>query len=243
MDLIKAKIEASKAQLEVAKLNLEKTQIKAPFNARVRSESVEVGQYVQAGSKLASIYDITAMEVVVNIPLKHVRSSIFTEHDTIGTPPMRDLAEINQWMQRIGLSGTVRLTIENASFEWPCRVTRVQGALDETTRTIPLVVEVKDPFLSASPGKRPPLMPGMFVEVILQGRSLKNVASIPRNAVHDGKAYVVSNTVLDIRDVTVALLTRKHAIVSKGLEQGDLLVVSPLEAPVHGTAVRVASQP
>jgi RND family efflux transporter MFP subunit len=242
MDLIEAKLEATRAQLDMAKLKLEKTRIIAPFNGRVREESVEENQFAQVGAKLATIYDISAMEIVINLPLRTMRKW-HPGNNGPPLPPITDMVKANEWMKKIGPKGTVRLSIGDTYREWTGRVTRLKGALDETTRTIPVVVEVEEPFKGVEPGKKPPLVPGMFVEVKLEGRTFDNVVAIPRSALHgEDKVYVAKDNKLEIRDVALEMLTREHAVISKGLKDGDLLILSPIAVPIPGTALRIASE-
>lgn len=241
-ELIEAKIEATKAQLETANLKLEKTQIFAPFSGRISEESVETGEYVTAGQKLATMYDISAMEIVINISPRKMTRWISREESEKTFPEITDVAKVNEWVQKYGPKGEVVFRYGDETKTWPGKVTRLKGALDATTRTVPIVVEVKDPFKGVKPGHGPPLLPGMFVDVILQGRLLRDVAAIPRSAVQQDKVYVVEDGKLAIRDVKVEFLSRDTAIVSKGLKDGDKVILSSIPVAVPGTELRIAKK-
>ena len=60
----RALLAAARADLEMAKLNLQRTTMRAPFNLRVRSEQVEAGQYVRVGQELTRVYGTDVAEVV-----------------------------------------------------------------------------------------------------------------------------------------------------------------------------------
>jgi multidrug efflux pump subunit AcrA (membrane-fusion protein) len=152
------------------------------------------------------------------------------------------MPRVNEWMRKHGPRGEVRLLVGSRVFTWPGKVTRLKGSLDQTTRTIPIVVEVKDPFKDVKPGEHPPLLPGMFVEVTLRGKRLENVVKVPRIAVHDGAVYVAEDGKLAIRDVTVELMTREDAIISQGLKNGDLVILSYISVPAPGTRLRVIKE-
>ena len=109
-DLVLAKIQSTKAKKEIAELKLEKTKIFAPFNGRVRDESVEEGQYVQIGQKVATIYDTSAMEIVVNVsPTNSARW--VSEETRENFPPLNDLGQVNMWMEKYGPSGQSDLQV------------------------------------------------------------------------------------------------------------------------------------
>ena len=114
-------------------------------------------------------------------------------------------------MRKHGPKGEVIFRVGKLERKWPGRITRIKSALDPTTRTIPVVVEVKDPFKGVKPGERPPLIPGMFVKVRLQGRVLDDVVSIPRGAVQDGTVYVVEDGKLAIRPVKIEMIIQRSA--------------------------------
>ncbi|MBW1739263.1 MAG: HlyD family efflux transporter periplasmic adaptor subunit, partial [Deltaproteobacteria bacterium] len=67
IDLLQARRQSVLVQLKEARLALEKTEIRAPFDCRVAKKFVERGQYVMAGTRLANIYNVGIMEVEVNI--------------------------------------------------------------------------------------------------------------------------------------------------------------------------------
>jgi multidrug efflux system membrane fusion protein len=241
-DLVLAKIQSTKAKKEIAELKLEKTKIFAPFNGRVRDESVEEGQYVQIGQKVATIYDTSAMEIVVNVsPTNSARW--VSEETRENFPPLNDLGQVNMWMEKYGPPAKVTFKWGRGKKTWSGKVTRLKGALDATTRTVPIVVEIKEPFKDINPGKSPPLLPGMFVDVVIEGALMKNVARIPRSALHNGgSVYLVADGKLQIKKVNVDMLTRNEAIVSKGLKDGDKVILSPLAVPIPGTELRIVKE-
>ncbi len=238
-DLVEAKIEATRAKKELAEIKLEKTKIFAPFEGRVQEESIEPGQYVQIGQKLATLYDTSAMEIVVNFSPTKMAHWI-DEETREQLPPLEDLAQINDWMRKHGPAAEVSFKWARGVKTWKGKVTRLKGALDAATRTIPVVVEVKNPLKDVQPGSSPPLLPGMFVTVKIQGAVLKSVVKVPRSAIHAGSVYLVKDGKLAIKPVRVEALTREEAIISNGLEMGDKLILSPIPMPMPGMELRTA---
>jgi hypothetical protein len=105
------------------------------------------------------------------------------------------------------------------------------------------VVEVTDPMRRTGPAPAP-LVPGMFVEVAIEGRTLRNVIPVPRHAVHDGdEVWVVRDGTLRMLGVTVARRDRDMVYVTEGLEAGELVVVSPMDAVTDGMSVRIPGGP
>ncbi len=131
----------------------------------------------------------------------------------------------------------MRARAGGAVHEWPGRVVRSEARVDPASRMATVVVEVQRPF--ARDGGRPPLLPGTFVEVAVEGRTVERVVTVPRHAVHPGDTlWVVADDRLTIRTVTIAKADQEIALVTAGLEPGDRVVVSSLDAVTDGMVVR-----
>lgn len=217
-----AELAAAEADLAAARLNLERTRIRAPFDGRVVSETVDTGQYVVAGQPVAHIYATDVLEVPV--PLEDAELAWF---DTGGG-------------RGGGAPTEVAVDFAGARHVWRGRVVRSEG-VDPESRMVNVVVAVEDGYV---PGReKPPLEPGMFVEVGIEGHTLEGAVPLPREAVHGGdEVWVVEDGLLRIRRVKVARTARELAYVADGLAAGDLVVTTNLDAVTDGMPVRVAGE-
>jgi len=217
----KAKLEADRADLQKAKLNLERTEIKAPFDGRVSKENVDIGQYVAVGQALATLFSTNQAEIVV--PFQD--EDLYWFHVPGFTPG-----------DEPGSVVSVSTRIAGRESLWPGRVVRAEGKLDERTRMINVVIRVDKPYET-----RPPLAAGLFVTVDIEGRTLENAAMIPRAALHENNVVWVvdQNGQLTFRKVSVARLTPDAALLTAGLEDGEMVVVTPLKAVTDGMKVRI----
>ncbi|MBW2027580.1 MAG: efflux RND transporter periplasmic adaptor subunit [Deltaproteobacteria bacterium] len=218
----RARLDADRADLRKAGLNLERTRLKTPFNGRVSQESVDVGQYVTPGQPLASIYSTDAVEIMVPLEerdLQWIDVPGFTKGDGPGS------------------KAAVRADLGGRELRWEGQVVRAEGKIDERTRMINVVVRVMDPFV-----KRPPLVPGLFVKVDLEGKTLQDAAVIPRSSLREDKTVWVVDAGgrLRFRRVEVARFHGNTVLVRSGLKRGDLLVTSTLQAVTDGMVVRAA---
>ncbi|ETW98057.1 MAG: hypothetical protein ETSY1_20345, partial [Candidatus Entotheonella factor] len=135
---------------------------------------------------------------------------------------------------------TVQWRGETQTYTWPGYVGRWEAGLDSRTRTLTLVVEVREPWKHFQPGEQPPLQPGMFCQVSIVARRVPNAVVIPRAALRpDQTVFVAVNDALAIRPVQVLHLQKDRAMLTGGLRAGDQLVVSPLTAPVVGMQLRL----
>ena len=215
-----ARLEADKADLRKALLNLERTKLKAPFAGRVGEEKVDVGQYVSPGQALGTLYSTDAAEIVVPLEggdLFWFDVPAFTSTDGRGAPAM------------------VRASIAGRELSWPGKVVRTEGRLDERTRMIHVVVQVDKPY-----ARKPPLVFGLFVTVEIEGREIEKAAIIPRGALHQGNVVWVidQESRLRFREVEVARIQGDEVLVTKGLDDGETVVITPLKAVTNGMTVR-----
>ncbi|HBD23940.1 MAG TPA: secretion protein HlyD [Oceanospirillaceae bacterium] len=69
---LEAQAMQSQAQLDFAKLDLQRTQIKAPFNGRVLSVNTSQGNRARNGDRLVSMYNTQSLEVRSQIPARYL---------------------------------------------------------------------------------------------------------------------------------------------------------------------------
>ena len=220
----KAKLAADGADLQKARLNLERTELKAPFNGRVSEESVDIGQYVSSAKPLATLFSTEAAEIVVPFD----DEALFWFHVPGFTPG-----------NGAGSPVKVLARIAGRELTWSGEVVRAEGKLDGRTRMVQVVVRVQKPY-----ARKPPLVAGLFVAVEIQGRTLENAAVIPRAALRDNNTvWVVDETgQLVFRRVDVARMGTNQAILRSGLADGEMVVTSGLKVVTDGMKVRIMPQ-
>ncbi len=107
------------------------------------------------------------------------------------------------------------------------------------SRMVHVVIEVPRPYETSA--DHPALLPGTFVDVRISGRTLEEIAAVPRYAVHDGdRVWVFADGALEIRDVEVIRADRQQTLLSSGLDEGDLVILSSLDAVTVGMTIRRA---
>lgn len=216
----KATLLAAKAALQDAELDLERTAITAPFEGRVASKSVDLGQYVRLGDRVAVLHSTEAAEITV-----------YLEGDDLAWLEVPGMTTT----QSQGSPATVTVNVAGRNSTWNGRVVRAGGQVDETTRLVPVVVRVEKPY-----DRLPPLTVGLYARVSIQGRVLERAASLPRAALKPGETvWVVDNEgALRFRKVEVARYTTESALVTGGVEPGDRVVTSILGTATDGMQVK-----
>lgn len=229
-----ANLEGAEAAVELAKLNLERTVVKAPFPGRVRAKNVDVGQFVGMGTPLATVFSIAEAEV--QLPVSKDDLGFLA----VGLGIDLDNGEASSG----GPEVTLHAVLGGERRTWPARIVRTGSELDPKTRMLSLYARVDDPFGRRRGGDRMPLPMGLFVEAEIRGRTARGVVLLPRTALRDERTLLVADADdrLRFREVEVLRAAGDTVIVSSGLENGDRVCVSPIDAVVDGMRVRVASE-
>ncbi len=223
-----AALASAQAALEVAERDLEKTKIRAPFAGRVLSETVDVGQFLNRGTAIARLYGADYAEVRLPVPVEDMAFldlPLAYRTDTNSSP-----------------GPTVHLRGQFAGREnvWSGRVVRTEGEIDPQSRMLTAVAQVADPFARKADSELPPLPMGLFVEAVIMGRRVEKVFMVPRIALRSGDRVLVvdEENKLRFRNVTILRPERDQILLRSGLATGDRVVLSPLNTPVDGMAVR-----
>jgi RND family efflux transporter MFP subunit len=224
-----AALEEARAALRQTELDLERTVVRAPFDGRVRDRSVDLGQFVNPGGKLARIYAVDYAEArlpVATEDLEHLDLDLgfAPSAGSIGSTPI-----------------TLRARLGGQDLEWPATLVRSEGEIDLRTRTLHLVARVDDPY-GRHTSRVSPLPSGLFVEAEIEGRELNDIFVLPASALRDGEVvYIVdAEERLGVRPVDVIRQGRDKVVIRSGLFAGERVVVSPLRAVSEGMSVRVA---
>ncbi len=210
-----AKLKSSEAGLKRAKRNLERTVIKAPYDALIESREIGLGSYVSMGSRIGKVLSTSTAEIRLPVADKEL-----------------------QFLEQLGNDAVVAIQGKFAGQDrlWQGRIVRSEGVIDNKSRMTYLVAEVKDPYALKSGTNQ--LRYGSYVTAEIQGANAGNVSIVPRHLVVDGKVAVLSDdNRLTYKPVNVVRQVDSNVIISSGLDQGDKVIVSALDYPIEGMAL------
>ncbi len=215
-----AAVAGARAALQRARLNVERTVVRAPFDSLVVAEQIEVGQVIGPQTPAATLVAVDAYWVEVSLPASQL-----------------GLMEIPGAAAVVSRRHAGRVAHRTAS------VVRAVGAVERAGRLARIIIEVPSPTRTGDgPGDpRLPLLLDDFVDVAIAGRTMAGVFEVPRTALREGDRLNLMgpDNKLVIRDVQVTWRDRDSVFVSAGLEPGEHLVVTPLTAAAAGLALRV----
>ncbi len=219
-----AQLRDARVALERAERDLARTEIRAPFRGLVRSEQIDVGQFVNRGTSIARLYAVDYVEV---------RLPIADQQLAYLDLPLTPRGELEA-----DSAPSVRLYADFAGREreWQGRLIRTEAEIDARSRMVQAVARVT--ATDGADGDLPPPV-GLFVQAEIQGRSADNVVVLPRSAIRNENQVLVVDDENRLRFRTVSLLRvyGDEAYINEGLNAGERVCISPLQAVVDGMRI------
>ena len=249
-----AERDAVTVQVEQAKRDIDECSIRLPFDARCVTKSIEQDQYVNAGQVLGTFLNLNTAEVVAMVETRKGVTLFPRGIPGLGPVDM-SLARENEELYR-GALGLLDAEIHWGTPPRRGKVIRIGSSLDPATRSLPVIIEVADPYANVSPGVRPPLVPNVFCEVTLYGATVDDVIVVPRDCLHEIPRTSLSDELvpvvyllrggtrmerdeatyfeggqLKIQEVKILVMEEDVVVIESGLEEGDLIVLGDLYVP------------
>ncbi len=221
----RALVDSAAAEVRKATRDVERTEIRAPFAARIRHKGVEVGSVAAPGTLVAELFSDERLEVRLPLSIED-----FGFLDRSG----QDLAG-----RQVRLGGEVG--VENHT--WGGRIGRLEGEIDQATRSAIVIVEVEPNRENPAHLHLPPV--GLFVEGVIPGRTVEGAVEIPRLAMRGGQSVLVvdGESVARVRQVEVVRGRRETVLVRAGLNPGERIVLKGLRGvTAGGVTVRVVDE-
>ena len=223
-----ASLQAAEAELASANLQLKRTEVRAPFTGRVKTKNSDIGQFVSPGRTLGRIFSTSIVEV--RLPLSD-----------------SDLSKIDLPIAYVAKNRASAIDVElNAIIAgkrryWSGKIMRTASTYDTQTRALFAIAEVVDPYGSGASENGYPLAPGLFVDAEISGKIYQEIIVLPRDGLRpDNEVYVVDDKgKADIRKVKVLDSDSERALLLGGVDEGELVVLSPMEKSRTSMSLRV----
>ena len=230
-----AELLEARAQLDDARRDLERTELRAPFSGRVREEKIDVGQFVNQGSNIATLYATDYVEVRLPVPdaeLAFLDLPLWSPvvSDTDSPPAGMDQPVV-----------VLSATFAGRPQQWSGRIVRTEGEIDAKSRMVNVVARVERPY-ERSPddaADRPPLAVGLFVHAEISGAVAQQVLEVPRSSLRSGDQLVLVDAEgrLRLRPAELIRTEGDSALVRATLAPGERVCVSSLDIVLDGMEV------
>ncbi|MEE2525455.1 efflux RND transporter periplasmic adaptor subunit [Hyphobacterium sp. HN65] len=227
----RASLAAAQAQLQEARLGLERTRISAPFAGRVRTKSADLGQFVAPGTPLGEVFATDAVQV--RLPLTDNELSMLNI-------PVAFQANSDQPGPRVRITAT----LAGQYREWEAELVRTDSAIDTQTRVLYGIARIDDPYGETAERVGAPLPVGLFVDAEIEGRVVADAYILPRSALRGANTVYVAEEggLLSIRNVSVITSSPERLVVADGVTIDDMVVTSPVRAASDGMRIRTFDQ-
>ena len=222
VDAAKSALAAAQQQLQVAKADQQHysalsdyATITAPYDGVVTWRYADTGSLVQAGTSNSSGLPVVTVAQVSVLRLR--------------IPVPESLAA------KVKIGDTADVRVQATGEHFTGKVARFTDALDPSTRSMQVEIDVPNPKYA--------LQPGMYADVKLEANSRSDALTIPvtaiqRSAGHTTVLLVDANNRVKICDVQLGIESPNKAEVLSGLEEGDKVIVGNLGAFQAGEQVK-----
>ena len=223
-----ARVKAAQASVLRAERNLERTEIRAPYDAMIDSRNVGLGSFVGVGSKIGHVLGTAIAEIRLPVADNQLAFLVKTKSTKAG---------VNAQVNLIG-------TYAGQDTLWQAKIARSEGVIDNKSRMSYLVAEINDPYRlkKSSDSSAAPLRFGSYVNAKIMGYDISQASLVPRYLVVNGKVAILdSESKLHYAAIDIVRQQGSHVVVANGLADGDQLIVSALDYPVDGMQLALIS--
>ena len=220
----KARIASARSTVERAELDLARTEIHAPFDAMILSESVDIGQTVGVNDEVARVIGTDTFWVQASVPASEI--AVLAESSVEQQASVRVFSDAYSRTQPITTG----------------RLLRMLGQVDMEGRMAQVLVEIPDPFvLQDGDSGRLPVPLNTYVRVEIDAGPLQGAVPIPQEGLRENNEVWVANAENELEAPEVEILWSgdTHVAVRNIFEPTDRLIVSPMENALPGMKLRV----
>ena len=215
-----AKVEAQKALLSSAQVDLGETNVVAPFSGKVSANDLAVGTFVTSGTTvLATISNSDPVRVKFSLAEAEYLKLMATKAED-GTAPLENL--------------TIVLA-DGSTYPLKGKLTQVDRSISEGTGTLTLKAEFDNPDKL--------LLPGMFAHLQANVGTKKDALLVPQRAVteimYKTFVYVVnSENKVEMKEVKLGARVGRLWVVESGLDGNENIIVEGTQKVKKGSAVK-----
>ncbi|MGB1263334.1 MAG: efflux RND transporter periplasmic adaptor subunit [Cognaticolwellia sp.] len=209
-----ARVKSAQAAILRAERNLERTEIRAPYDAMIDSRNIGLGSFVGTGSMVGKLLGTAVAEV--RLPVADNQLEFLIDQ---------------------GKKASVNLVGTYAGNEtvWSAKIARSEGVIDNKSRMSYLVAEIHDPYALSEKNDKTPARFGSYVKAKILGVEIAQATNVPRHLVDNNRVAIMDNeSKLRYSEIDIVRQDGRNVIVSNGLSDGDRLIVSALDYPIDG---------
>ncbi len=214
-----ASFKAAQAAVKRANRNLERTYIRAPYDAIIESRTVSLGSVVNPGNGFGKLNATSVAEV--RLPVAD-----------------NELKYLPQ--QGVGTDVVITAEVAGQPMSWKGEIVRSEGVIDNKSRMTYLVAQVEQPYHN----NVKPLRFGAYINADIQGLLVQNATMLPHHLVKEGRvATLDDDNKLSYKKVNIIREYNGMVVVDNGVESGQQIITSALDYPSEGMQLRTDDTP
>lgn len=216
VEVVESELKQAKAKLEIAKLNLEHSEIKSPITGKIGKALVTVGNLVTpSSSKLARIVQTNPIRIAFSVSDKE--RLMFMKNPNVGEEAFVEIVLPN---------GDIKQTETQNVF--------VDNEVDATTATIPVYLDFENSDYL--------LVPGNYVDIYVHFTSAKNALMVPQQALMSdiNGTYVMTvnqDNKVEQKYIVLGPIMGENQVVKSGLNGDERVIVQGLQKVAPGILV------
>ncbi|MEM8844281.1 MAG: efflux RND transporter periplasmic adaptor subunit [Pseudomonadota bacterium] len=218
-----ASLKSAEAKLALARLDLNRTQLKLPFDGRVVESFVDIGEIISSNQDIAIVYDSGHYEVTVPMNLEQLN--------------WIEVSDNADDQEKYDVSITINIG-ENAH-KLKGKVVRIESELEELSRFARIIVSLSSDSI---PEKlKPKILPGLFVNVSIDSHQFAEVTTLPRASLrHGNMLWTIEDGKLKFTEPNIVYKTDSVIFVNN-LKPGTKVIMSDLSVVTEGMGLRVST--
>ena len=194
---------------------LSKHIIKAPFDGFIKSNEIIENSFISTGQHVCTFIDSKNLEIAVPLLVEEFNMINFSQSPIVKIYPEK-----------------------NSNQHLTGRILRYDSGIDRNSQTLDAYVSFKND------GLNPLFLPGNYVRVEVVGRTLNNVAVIPRYTIdNENYIFTMEDFKLAKKLVDVVAMQNDMAIIKNTLPEDTKLVTTILQKPLVGMNIQTLDEP
>lgn len=221
----KSQVAAAESALAYSQKKLEKTTITSPIDGKIVDLMVTEGEYINATSYIAKIYGTHTVDV--RLPLND------QQIDLLG---LASEGKLYTGETVVGPKVTLS-NYQDKDSRWQGIISRVEGERDINQLIYVIAqVSIDTPFNAL----KKPLLPGSFVEAMIEGDNIPNLQIIPRNAEQASNVIWIIDEKNQLRRKVIDIIYRgkDESYLLDGLNNNDRIVTGSFSLMAEGLTVQ-----
>lgn len=187
-----------RSEVALIKAQIDKTEIRAPFDGRIGLKYVSDGSYISPSTRIASLQSIDPIKIDFSIP--------------------------ERYASKVQQGDRIRFTVQGTDEDFVGEIYAIEPKIDSETRTLQIRARSDNQDQKLMPGAFADLE--LTLETITDARMIPTIALVPE--LQGQKVYIYRNGQVEQQSVQTGIRTESKVQITDGIEFGDTILTTGL---------------